>query len=44
VGWAYNTSAFPRTPAVPEILVVYYSRHGAVREMAQWAARGIEEA
>jgi NAD(P)H dehydrogenase (quinone) len=28
---------------VPDILVLYYSRHGAVREMAQWVARGIEE-
>lgn len=26
-----------------EILVLYYSRSGAVREMAQWIARGIEE-
>jgi NAD(P)H dehydrogenase (quinone) len=26
-----------------EILVLYYSRHGAVREMAQSVARGIEE-
>jgi NAD(P)H dehydrogenase (quinone) len=28
---------------VSDILVVYYSRDGAVREMAQWVARGIEE-
>jgi NAD(P)H dehydrogenase (quinone) len=28
---------------VPEILVVYYSRDGSVREMAQWIARGVEE-
>jgi NAD(P)H dehydrogenase (quinone) len=28
---------------VPDILVLYYSHHGAVREMAQWVARGIEE-
>jgi NAD(P)H dehydrogenase (quinone) len=26
-----------------EILVLYYSRHGAVREMAQLVARGIEQ-
>mgnify|MGYP006281562487 CR=1 FL=1 len=25
-----------------EVLVLYYSRHGAVREMAQWIARGVE--
>src|SRR2546423_1017599 len=28
---------------MPDILVLYYSRHGAVRDMAQWVARGIEE-
>ena len=28
--------------AVREILVLYYSRHGAVREMAQIIARGVE--
>ena len=28
---------------MPDILVVYYSRDGALREMAQWVARGIEE-
>lgn len=27
---------------MPEILVLYYSRHGAVRDMAQHIARGIE--
>lgn len=27
-----------------EILVLYYSRHGATREMARWVARGIDEA
>ncbi len=26
-----------------EILVLYYSHHGAVRQMAQWVARGIEQ-
>ena len=26
-----------------EILVLYYSRHGAVRQMAQYVARGIEQ-
>jgi len=26
-----------------EILVLYYSRSGAVRELAQWIARGVEE-
>jgi len=26
-----------------EILVVYYSRHGSLAQMAQWVARGIEE-
>ena len=25
-----------------DILVLYYSRHGAVREMAQWIAHGVE--
>lgn len=29
-------------PAVAEILVLYYSRHGAVRSMANLVARGIE--
>ena len=28
---------------MPEILVLYYSRHGAVREMAQLVARGVEQ-
>ena len=28
--------------AAREVLVLYYSRHGAVREMAQWIARGVE--
>jgi NAD(P)H dehydrogenase (quinone) len=27
----------------PEVLVLYYSRHGAVREMAQLVARGVEQ-
>jgi NAD(P)H dehydrogenase (quinone) len=27
---------------MPEILVLYYSRHGAVREMARWVAHGVE--
>ncbi len=26
-----------------EILVLYYSHHGAVQQMAQWVARGIEQ-
>jgi len=28
---------------VPDILVLYYSQRGGVREMAQWVARGIDE-
>lgn len=28
---------------MPDILVLYYSHRGAVREMAQWIARGIDE-
>jgi NAD(P)H dehydrogenase (quinone) len=28
---------------MPEILVLYYSRHGAVRQMAQHVARGVEQ-
>jgi NAD(P)H dehydrogenase (quinone) len=28
---------------MPDILVLYYSRHGATREMAQRIARGVEE-
>jgi len=27
---------------VPDILVLYYSRHGAVRDMARWIAHGVE--
>lgn len=27
---------------MPEVLVLYYSRHGAVREMARWIAHGVE--
>jgi NAD(P)H dehydrogenase (quinone) len=27
---------------MPEVLVLYYSRHGAVREMARWVAHGVE--
>ena len=27
---------------MPEILVLYYSRYGAVREMARWVAHGVE--
>ena len=30
--------------AMADILVLYYSRHGAVREMARWIAHGIERA
>ena len=32
------------SPPPLEILVLYYSRHGAVREMAQLIARGVEQA
>jgi len=28
---------------MPDILILYYSRHGAVREMAQCIARGVEQ-
>ena len=28
---------------MPDILVLYYSQRGGVREMAQWVARGIDE-
>ena len=28
---------------MPDILVLYYSRHGAVRQMAQHVARGVEQ-
>ena len=27
---------------MPDILVLYYSRHGAVKEMARWVAHGVE--
>jgi len=27
---------------MPDILVLYYSRHGAVQEMARWVAHGVE--
>ena len=27
---------------MPDILVLYYSRHGAVREMARWIAHGVD--
>lgn len=27
---------------MPEILVLYYSRHGAVKEMARWVAAGVD--
>ena len=29
---------------IPEILILYYSRHGATRDMAQWIAHGVEQA
>lgn len=29
--------------SVAEILVLYYSHHGSVRELARWIARGIEQ-
>jgi NAD(P)H dehydrogenase (quinone) len=28
---------------MPEILVLYYSHHGAIKQMAQWVARGVGE-
>jgi len=28
---------------MPEILILYYSRHGAVKQMAQYVARGVEQ-
>ena len=30
-------------PAAAEILVLYYSHHGSVRELARWIVRGIEQ-
>jgi NAD(P)H dehydrogenase (quinone) len=30
-------------PSLPEILVLYYSHHGSVRELARFIARGIEQ-
>jgi NAD(P)H dehydrogenase (quinone) len=27
---------------MPDVLVLYYSRHGAVRDMARWVAHGVE--
>jgi NAD(P)H dehydrogenase (quinone) len=30
--------------AMTEILVLYYSHHGATRDMAQWVARGVAQA
>lgn len=30
--------------AMPEILILYYSRHGAVKLMAHYVARGVEQA
>ncbi len=27
---------------MPDVLVLYYSRHGAVRQMARWVAHGVE--
>lgn len=33
----------PPSPAMKEILVLYYSRTGAVKEMAQLVARGVEQ-
>ena len=32
-----------RINAAPEVLVLYYSQHGAVRQMAQLVARGVEQ-
>jgi NAD(P)H dehydrogenase (quinone) len=28
---------------MPEILILYYSRHGAVKQMAQYVSRGVEQ-
>ena len=28
---------------MPEILILYYSRHGAVKQMARYVARGVEQ-
>jgi NAD(P)H dehydrogenase (quinone) len=36
----YNTQM---STSMPEILVLYYSHHGAVKQMAQYVARGIGE-
>jgi NAD(P)H dehydrogenase (quinone) len=36
-------AALRRSSIVADILVLYYSHRGAVREMAQWVARGIDE-
>jgi NAD(P)H dehydrogenase (quinone) len=45
---AYNTSGIPDASGIPailmsDILVLYYSHRGSVRDMAQWIARGVEE-
>lgn len=37
---SYNTVGLPST--VSDILVLYYSRYGAVRDMARWVAHGVE--
>jgi NAD(P)H dehydrogenase (quinone) len=39
---SYNSSRIPRQPLVSDILILYYSRHGAVKEMARWVAHGVE--
>jgi NAD(P)H dehydrogenase (quinone) len=39
---AYNIRVDPFPTPVRDILVLYYSHRGAVRQMAQWVARGID--
>src|SRR5690606_32491219 len=40
---SYNSNRLSRASLLmSNILVLYYSRHGAVRDMAQWIAHGVE--
>ena len=40
----YQPSALsPQPSAVPDILILYYSRHGSVARLARHVARGVEE-
>lgn len=40
---SYNSNRLSRASLLmSDILVLYYSRHGAVRDMAQWIAHGVE--